>query len=181
MVKHYLASSEICKKLDVSPNADSNINYNIILDQGRATFSERGSDETFRSSSWAGVSNENPKMRMYIPYYNTFICKAGKSVRRLVVLAMKKYFNVRLDGWARQQSNVIEVAVGEQGAMARLRVGLLHFLEELFAIAGDAKHGYGALNMRNVFRKSPRREGDVAEEGQWRRVVELCLQFMIAL
>ena len=66
--------------------------------QGRATFSERGPDETFRSSSWAGVSNENPKMGMYIPYYNTFICKAGKSVRRLVVLAMKKYFNVRLDG-----------------------------------------------------------------------------------
>ncbi len=32
-VKHYLASSEICKKLDVSPNADTNINYNIILDE----------------------------------------------------------------------------------------------------------------------------------------------------
>ena len=71
------------------------------------------------------------------------------------------------------------MAVGEQGAKARLRV--LHFGEELFATAGDAKHGYGALNMRNVFRKSPRREGDVAEEGQWRRVVELCLQFLIAL
>ena len=27
-----LTSSEICKKLDVSPNADTNINYNIILD-----------------------------------------------------------------------------------------------------------------------------------------------------
>ena len=36
------------------------------LRQGRATFSERGPDETFQSSSWAGVSNENPKMRMYI-------------------------------------------------------------------------------------------------------------------
>ena len=36
------------------------------LEQGRATFSERGSDETFRSSSWAGVTNENPKMRIYI-------------------------------------------------------------------------------------------------------------------
>ena len=33
---------------------------------GRATFSERGPDETFRSSSWAGVTNENPKMGMYI-------------------------------------------------------------------------------------------------------------------
>ena len=32
-VKHHLASSEICKKLDVSPNADTNINYNIILDE----------------------------------------------------------------------------------------------------------------------------------------------------
>ena len=41
--------------------------------------------------------------------------------------------------------------------------------------------GYGALNMRNVFRKIPRREGDVAEEGQWRIVVELRLQFIIAL
>ena len=40
---------------------------------------------------------------------------------------------------------------------------------------------YDALNMRNVFRKIPRREGDVAEEGQWRRVVELRLQFIIAL
>ena len=60
-------------------------------------------------------------------------------MRRLVVLAMKKYFNVRLDGLARQQKNVIEMAVGEQGAKARLRV--LHFGEELLATAGDAKHG----------------------------------------
>ena len=30
---------------------------------------------------------------------------------------------------------------------------------------------YDALNMRNECRKIPRREGDVAEEGQWRRVV----------
>ena len=43
------------------------------------------------------------------------------------------------------------------------------------------KHGYDALNMRNECRKIPRREGDVAEEGQWRRVVELRLQFIIAL
>ena len=47
--------------------------------------------------------------------------------------------------------------------------------------AGAAKYGYDALNMCNVFRKIPRREGDVAEEGQWRRVVELRLQFSIAL
>ena len=46
---------------------------------------------------------------------------------------------------------------------------------------GAAKYGYDALNMRNVFRKIPRREGDVAEEGQWRRVVELRLQFSTAL
>ncbi len=46
---------------------------------------------------------------------------------------------------------------------------------------GAAKYGYDALNMRNVFRKIPRMEGDVAEEGQWRRVVELRLQFSIAL
>ena len=32
-VKHYLTSCEICKKLDVSPNADTNINYIIILDE----------------------------------------------------------------------------------------------------------------------------------------------------
>ena len=44
-----------------------------------------------------------------------------------------------------------------------------------------AKHGYDALNMRNEFRKIPRREGDVAEEGPWRRVVELRLQIIIAL
>ena len=66
----------------------------------------------------------------------------------------------------------------EQGAKARLRV--LHFGEELFTTVSAAKHAYGALNMRNVFRKHPRREGDVAEEGQCRRVVELCLQFIIA-
>ena len=42
--------------------------------QVRATFSEQGPDDTFRSSSWAGVTNENPKMSMYI-YYNTFIAK----------------------------------------------------------------------------------------------------------
>ncbi len=34
--------------------------------------------------------------------------------------------------------------------------------------------------MRNVFRKIARREGDVAEEGQWRRVVEVRLQFIVA-
>ena len=74
------------------------------------------------------------------------------------------------------------MAVREQGAKSRLRVGhLLHFGEELFATVGAAKYGYDALNMRNVFRKIPRREGDVAEEGQWRRVVEIRLQFIIAL
>ena len=71
------------------------------------------------------------------------------------------------------------MAVREQGAKARLRV--LHFGKELFATVGAAKHGYDALNMRNAFRTIARREGDVAEEGQWRRVVELCLQFIIAL
>ena len=63
-------------------------------------------------------------------------CKAGISVRRLVLLAMKKYFNVLLDGWDWQQKNVIEMAVREQGAKARLRVGVLHFWEELFATVG---------------------------------------------
>ena len=33
-----------------------------------------------------------------IYYYNSFIAKQSKSVRRLVLLAMKKYVNVRLDG-----------------------------------------------------------------------------------
>ena len=70
------------------------------------------------------------------------------------------------------------MAVREQGAKARLCV--LHFGEELFATVGAAKHGYSALNMRNVLRKIPRREGDVAKEGQWRRVVELRLHFIIA-
>ena len=32
-VKHYLTYCEIRKKLDVSPNADTHINYNIILDE----------------------------------------------------------------------------------------------------------------------------------------------------
>ena len=86
-----------------------------------------------------------------------------------MLLAMKKYFNVRFDGSSRQHKNVIEMAVREQGAKARLRV--LHFGEELFATVGTDKHGYDALNMRNVFRKIPRRECDVAEEGQLRRVV----------
>ena len=73
------------------------------------------------------------------------------------------------------------MAVREQGAKARLRV--LHFGEELFAAVGACRqvYDYDALNMRHVFRKIPRREGDVAEEGQWRRVVELRLQFIIAL
>ena len=91
---------------------------------------------------------------------------------------MEKDINVRLDGWAWQEQNVIQMAVREQGAKARLRV--LHFGEELFATVGAAKHGYDALNMRNECRQIPRREGDVAEEGQWQRVVELRLQFIIA-
>ena len=36
--------------------------------------------------------------------------------------------------------------------------------KELFATVGAAKHGYDALNTRNVFRKIPRAEGNVAEE-----------------
>ena len=59
------------------------------------------------------------------------------------------------------------MAVPEHGAKARPRV--LRFGEELFASA--VKHDYDALNIRNVFRKIPRREGDVAEEGQRRRAV----------
>ena len=51
----------------------------------------------------------------------------------------------------------------EQGAKERRYV--LHFGEELFVTIGAAKHGYDALNVRNVFRKITRREGDVAEEG----------------
>ena len=62
------------------------------------------------------------------------------------------------------------MAVREQGAKARLCV--LHFGEELFATVGAATHGYDALNMYNVFGKIPRRDGDVTEEEQWRRVVE---------
>ena len=73
----------------------------------------------------------------------------------------------------------MSLEVREQGTKERRCV--LHFGEELFATIGAAKHGYDALNMHNVFRKIPRREGDVAEEGQWRRVVELRLQFIIAL
>ena len=61
------------------------------------------------------------------------------------------------------------MAVREQGAKAKLCA--LHFGEELFATVGAAKHSYYALNMRNVFKKIARRESDVAEEGQWRRVV----------
>ena len=91
---------------------------------------------------------------------------------------MKKYVNVRLDWWPRQQ-NVIEMAVREQGAKARLHV--LHFGNDLFARVTAAKHGYDALNMRIVFRKIPRREGDIVEEGHLRRVVELRIQFKIAL
>ena len=43
----------------------------------------------------------------------------------------------------------------------------MHFILEKSCsqhAAGAAKYGYDALNMRNVFRKIPRREGDVAEE-----------------
>ena len=71
------------------------------------------------------------------------------------------------------------MAVREQGAKGILRA--LHLGEELFATVGAAKHGYDALNMRNVFRKIPRREDDVAEEDQWRRVVEIRVPFIIAL
>ena len=63
--------------------------------------------------------------------------------------------------------------VREQGAKATLRV--FHFEEELATV------GYDALNMCNEFRKIPRREGDVAEEAKWGGVVELRLQFIVAL
>ena len=71
------------------------------------------------------------------------------------------------------------MAVRENGSKAILRV--LHFGAVRNSTVGIAKHGYEVFNMRNVFRKIPRREGDVAEKGQWRRVVEFRLQFIIAL
>ena len=46
----------------------------------------------------ARVTNENTKMRMYAYTLQNFYYKAGKSMRRLVLLAMKEYVNVRLDG-----------------------------------------------------------------------------------
>ena len=71
------------------------------------------------------------------------------------------------------------MAVPEQGVKAKRCV--LHFAEELFATVGAAKHGHDALNMRNVFMTIARGEGDVAEKGQWRRVVERRLPFIVAL
>ena len=56
--------------LSVFQHVDSQLWQLNTLQKGRANFSERGTDETFRSSSSAGVPNENPKMRMYIhPHY----------------------------------------------------------------------------------------------------------------
>ena len=46
----------------------------------------------------ARVTNENTKMRMHAYILQNFYYKAGKSMRRLVLLAMKEYVNVRLDG-----------------------------------------------------------------------------------
>ena len=66
------------------------------LCQSRATFSERGPDETFHSSSRAGVTNKNPKLGCILLQY--LYCKSGKSVRWLVLLAMEEDINVRLDG-----------------------------------------------------------------------------------
>lgn len=53
--------------------------------------------------------------------------KTYKSVRRLVLLSVKKCFDVWLDECGRRQKNVIEVAVQELGAKVRLCV--LHFGE----------------------------------------------------
>ena len=101
------------------------------------------------------MTNENPNMRMYILQH--FFCKAGKSVRRLLLPAMKKIVNDNRRMPLRWRSESREQ-----------RRDFVYFIfgEELFAAVGAAKHGYDALSMRNVFRKIPRREGDVTEEGQ---------------
>ena len=77
-----------------------------------------------------------------------------------MLLDMKKYFNVRFDGRARQQNNVIEMAVREHGAKAILRV--LHCGAELLPTVGVAKHGHGTLNMRNAFGEIAGREDEAA-------------------
>ena len=48
------------------------------------------------SGAARGQDKRKTKMRIYILQY--FYCKVGKSGRRLVLLAMKKYLNVRLYG-----------------------------------------------------------------------------------
>ena len=91
---------------------------------------------------------------MYILQY--FYCKAGISVRRLVLLAMKKYFNVPLDGRARQQKNVIEMGVREQGAKARLCVGPTSFWRRV--VRSSRCHQAWLRCVEHVFRQIPRTE-----------------------
>ena len=63
--------------------------FSNCIKQGQAIFLERGPDKTFGSSLWARVTNVNPKMTIY----KNFIEKKYKSMRWLVLLAMKKCFN----------------------------------------------------------------------------------------
>ena len=65
-------------------------------DQMRLSGATRGPEWQTKTPKWGCIG----------PILQYFYCKAGKSVRRLVLLAMKKYFNVRLDGWSRQQNNI---------------------------------------------------------------------------
>ena len=73
---------------------------------------------------------------------------------------------------------MIDMAVREQGATAKLPV--LHFRRRA-ARNSRCRQTWLRCVEHAQFRKIPRREGDVAEEGQWRRVVELRVQFIIVL
>ena len=108
----------------------------LALNQSRATFSERGPDETFQSSSRAGVTNENPARWM--------------SLTRA---------ECHSDGGPRGGSE------GETSCTSFWRRAVRNS-----RCRQTMKHGYDALNMRNECRKIPRRDGDVAEKGQWRRI-----------
>ena len=151
--------------------------YAYAVDQGRATSSERGPDETFRSSSWAGVINENPYMRML---YITILLLQSRQISETAGAAChEEVFQCP----ARWMSSTTEEChrdggqrAGNHGDTSRTSFWRRAVRNSI----GAAKHGYDALNMRNVFRKIPRREHDIAEEGLWRRVIKLRFQFIIA-
>ena len=144
----------------------------VHLDQGRATFQSEGQMTLSGAARGPEWQTKTPTWGCIYMYITILLLQSRQISDTAGAACHEEVFQCPARGMSSTRQKCHwdgGPRAGSEGETSCTAV--LHFGEELFATVGVAKYGYDALNMRNVFMKISRREGDVAEEGQWRRVV----------